>query len=184
MDDFQELGGSSVPVTEVITSDMMTAAIMKLTHVDRRGAARMVDISEKENTRRTATASAHILTTPAVIREIKRNRIGKGDVFAVARVAGIQAAKRTSTMIPLCHELWITSVAIHIRFVGSRDIHVESEITTVGRTGPDMEALSSVSASCLTIYDMCKSLDRNMTIKDIRLTGKTGGKTGTFKRRS
>ncbi len=155
---------------------------MKLTHVDKQGRAKMVDITEKKVTKRTAAARGEIKTTPEVLRLIKANKLAKGDVFAVARVTGIQAAKGTSALIPLCHPLPLTDVAIDIRFTGAQGLRVESSVSCVARTGPDVEAMAAVTAACLAIYDMCKAVDRAMTIEKIYLREKTGGNSGTYKR--
>ena len=155
---------------------------MKLTHVDKRGHAKMVAITDKKVTKRIATARGEIRTTSEVIRLIKANKLAKGDVFAVARVAGIQAAKGTSSLIPLCHPLALTHVAIDIRITGAKGISVESKVTCVAKTGPDVEAMVSAVATCLAIYDMCKAVDRAMTIEKIYLQEKSGGKSGRYKR--
>lgn len=149
----------------------------------RAGSAVMVDISEKEIARRVAVASGTVKVSPRTMRMIKDNRVPKGDVLVVARIAGIQAAKRTSQLIPLCHPLQLTSVTVDARVAGARRIEVVSEVVNVGRTGPDMEALVSVSTACLTIYDMIKSLDREATVERIYLRSKSGGRSGTYTRR-
>lgn len=156
---------------------------MGLTHIDKKGRAKMVDITDKEVTPRMAMAYGQIRTKPEVIRLIRAKRLAKGNVFAVAQIAGIQAAKQTANLIPFCHPLTITNVAIDIRILNKDRIAVESKVSCVGKTGPDMEALTSVAASCLAIYDMCKAVDRAMRIERIYLLKKTGGKSGTYVRK-
>ena len=153
----------------------------KLTHLNERGAARMVDVSAKPDTERTATAEARVTLSPSALKAAKSGG-KKGDVFAVARVAGIAAAKRTSELIPLCHPLPLTSVSVSFGHAESGLVKVEAEAKVVGRTGVEMEALTAVAVACLTIYDMCKSIDKGMTIERIRLEEKRGGKSGDFVR--
>lgn len=149
---------------------------MKLTHVNSKGKAKMVDITDKIPTKRLARAMGYIKTTKETIRLIQKNQIAKGDVFAVAQLAGVLAAKQTPTVIPLCHPLRITNVKVDIRIVGKEQILVESEVHCDEKTGPDMETLTAVAAACLTIYDMCKAVDKEMMIESICLTEKRGGK--------
>lgn len=156
---------------------------MKLTHIDKKGKARMADITQKKNSPRIAIAKGQIKTTPEVIRFIREDRLAKGNVFTVAQLAGIQAAKQTSHLIPLCHPLMITNITVDIQVIGKNEIEVESAVSTVGKTGPDMEALTAVAVSCLAIYDMCKSADRAMTIEKVYLERKSGGKSGTYVRK-
>jgi len=155
----------------------------KLTHFDKYGKARMVDVSEKPVTEREAVARGVISMKKATLRMIKDCRIAKGDVLGVARVAGILAAKKTSELIPMCHPLNIASINIDfdIDTKNSR-IQIESRVRITGQTGVEMEALTAVSAAALTIYDMCKSADREMIISDIMLVEKRGGKSGVFER--
>jgi cyclic pyranopterin phosphate synthase len=153
----------------------------KLTHIDSRGKARMVDVSDKPETLREAIASGHISMKKTTLQLIQKNSIAKGDVLGVARVAGIMAAKKTHDLIPLCHPLNITSV--HIDFSPDpkkNRLMIESRVRITGQTGVEMEALTAVSAAALTIYDMCKAVDKEMVISDIMLIEKTGGKSGTF----
>jgi cyclic pyranopterin phosphate synthase len=149
---------------------------MKLTHVDSKGKARIVDITDKMPTKRLARARGYIKTTKETISLIKKNQVAKGDVFAVAQIAGVMSAKQTSNLIPLCHPLKITNVKVDSRIIGKDRILVESEVHCDEKTGPDMEALTAVAAACLTIYDMCKAVDKEMTIESICLTEKKGGK--------
>jgi cyclic pyranopterin phosphate synthase len=155
----------------------------KLTHFDARGRARMVDVSEKPETVREAVASGSVSMKKTTLRMIRDGKMSKGDVLGVARVAGIMAAKKTSEMIPMCHPLNITSVEVSFEYdeKGSR-IQIESKVKIKGMTGVEMEALTAVAAAALTIYDMCKSVDRRMIISDILLLEKRGGKSGVFKR--
>jgi cyclic pyranopterin phosphate synthase len=155
----------------------------RFTHFDKHGKARMVDVSEKSVTVREAVARGFISMKNTTLQMIDNNTISKGDVLGVARVAGIMAAKKTSELVPMCHPLNIASVTIYfdIDTKNSR-IHIESRVKTTGQTGVEMEALTAVSASALTIYDMCKSADRGMIISDIMLVEKRGGKSGVFKR--
>ena len=154
-----------------------------LTHLDNKGNAKMVNVSEKEPSHRRAVASAKILMSKAVLEKIenKTEGIKKGDVLAVARVAGITAAKKTSELIPLCHLLELGSVSVDFEFLKT-GIEIIAIAETFGKTGVEMEALTACSISALTIYDMCKSLDKSMQITDISLLEKTGGKSGTYKR--
>ncbi len=153
----------------------------KLSHFDDQGAARMVDVSGKEETAREAVAEGFVNMLPATLSLILDRKVEKGDVFGVARIAGIMAAKKTAELIPLCHPLSLSSV--DISFEPDRDkslVQIRATVRTTDRTGVEMEALTAVAASGLTIYDMCKSADRSISITDIRLVKKTGGKSGTF----
>ena len=155
---------------------------MELNHLDEHGNAHMVDISAKSVTDREAVASGRIIMQPETLKLIVAGSLPKGDVFAVARIAGIMAAKRTSDMIPLCHPISLSAVDIRIEPDGDREIMIEARVKTTGQTGAEMEALSAVSVTALTIYDMCKAVDRSMEIQSIRLESKSGGKSGTFVR--
>ena len=148
-------------------------------HLDPDGQAHMVDISEKQDSKRTAKARATISMAKETIVALQQGDLPKGDVFAVARVAGIQAAKRTGDIIPLCHPLMLSSVKVEFEIIDDK-VEIEAEVTTVGRTGVEMEALTACSVSALTIYDMCKSLDKRMEITDLALLQKTGGLSGDF----
>jgi cyclic pyranopterin phosphate synthase len=155
----------------------------KLSHVDTRGRARMVDVAEKTVTIREAVASGTVRMSPNVLRLIMTGQIPKGDVLAVARVAGIMAAKKTPELIPLCHPLPISSV--HLEFTPHKNagtITIEARVKVEAKTGVEMEALTAVSAAALTIYDMCKAVEKGIVISDICLQKKTGGKSGTYVR--
>ncbi len=155
----------------------------KLTHFDHDGAARMVDVSGKADTLREAVAAGRVTMMPETLRLILDRNVSKGDVFGVARIAGIMAAKKTAEIIPLCHPVILSSVEIAFEpDVAGSFIDIVATARTTGPTGVEMEALTAVSASGLTIYDMCKAVDRSMTITDIRLMKKSGGKSGTFER--
>jgi len=156
--------------------------MIKLTHFDARGQAHMVDVAAKSETARTARAGGRIRMRPATLRKISRGSAKKGDVLGVARIAAIQAAKRASELIPLCHPLALTniSVAFEVNRKASA-VECEVQVATVGRTGVEMEALTAVAAALLTIYDMCKAMDRGMRLQEIRLVEKKGGKSGHWK---
>jgi len=151
------------------------------THLDETGAAHMVDVGEKEATRRRAVARCVINMEEATASAIADGNTKKGDVLAVARIAGIQAAKRTSDIIPLCHPLLISKVSVDLS-VGDRSVEIESVVETTGPTGVEMEALHACTAAALTIYDMCKALDRAMVISEVMLIEKSGGRSGNFQR--
>ena len=153
----------------------------RFTHLDPLGRARMVDVTVKEPTHRRAIARARINMLAETASAVARGAIGKGDVLAVARVAGIQAAKRAPDLIPLCHPLLVGAVAINFE-IGDEHIEVEAQVETVDRTGVEMEALTACAIAALTVYDMCKSMDRGMVISDIALWEKTCGKSGTYRR--
>ncbi len=155
-----------------------------LSHFDEQGAARMVDVSTKDETLREAVAEGRVMMRPATLSLILEGNVAKGDVFAVARLAGIMAAKKTSELIPLCHPLALSSVAIDLQPDQKEScVLIRAAVRTTGRTGVEMEALTAVVAAGLTIYDMCKSVDREMTITSVRLLKKSGGKSGTFERK-
>jgi cyclic pyranopterin phosphate synthase len=155
----------------------------KLTHVDSKGRARMVDVTAKIPTKRVARAEAFVEMMPATLKLLESNRLPKGNALEVARIAGIQAAKQTSGLIPLCHPLPLThvDVAIAMTRTGAR---IESTATTKSETGVEMEALMAASVAALTLYDMCKAVDKGMTIGPIRLLEKSGGKSGHWLRKS
>jgi len=153
----------------------------ELTHLDALGQARMVDIGGKAETRREAIARGAILLKPETLKRIQEGGVPKGDVLAAARIAGIMAAKRVPDLIPLCHPLLLSSVGIHFKPLDAA-IEIEARVTTTGRTGAEMEALTAVAVAALTIYDMCKAVDKEMVIDRIRLVAKEGGKSGSFKR--
>jgi cyclic pyranopterin phosphate synthase len=152
-----------------------------LTHLDPLGRARMVDVTPKEATHRRAIARGRIYMKSETTSLVARGAISKGDVLAVARVAGIQAAKRTPDLIPLCHPLLVGSVLVNFR-IEDTYIEVEAQVDTVDRTGVEMEAMTACSVAALTIYDMCKSADKGMVLGDIALWEKTGGRSGTYRR--
>jgi cyclic pyranopterin phosphate synthase len=151
-----------------------------LTHFDKKGRSRMVDITEKPVTAREALARGIVEMQPETLRKIMEKDIGKGDVFEVARLAGIMAAKQTSSLIPLCHPLPITSVEISFQPVNEKAIRIEAFVKTVDRTGIEMEALTAVCVAALTVYDMCKAIDRGIIIRNVELIRKSGGKSGLF----
>lgn len=154
-----------------------------LTHFDSTGNAIMVDVSEKETTSRVAIAQGRILMKRATMEIIEAGEMGKGDVLGVARVAGIMAAKKASEIIPMCHPLMLTKCAVEFDVEKeTSSIKIMATVKTMGQTGVEMEALTAVSATALTIYDMCKAVDKAMVISDICLLEKTGGKSGTYVR--
>jgi cyclic pyranopterin phosphate synthase len=155
----------------------------RLTHLDPLGRARMVDVTPKEPSHRRAVARCKVLMQPETASLIASGSITKGDVFAVARVAGIQAAKQTPNLIPLCHPLLVGSVFINFTIEDSH-VEVEAQVDTIDRTGVEMEAMTACTVAALTIYDMCKSVDRSMTITDVALWEKTGGRSGNYRRAS
>ncbi|MCA1682760.1 MAG: cyclic pyranopterin monophosphate synthase MoaC [Actinobacteria bacterium] len=152
-----------------------------LTHLDPLGRARMVDVTPKESTHRRALAKCKVLMQPDTTFKIASNAIAKGDVLAVARVAGIQAAKVTSNLIPLCHPLLVGGVYVNFT-VGDDHVEVEVQVDTVDRTGVEMEAMTACAVAALTIYDMCKSVDRSMVVGELTLWEKTGGRSGIYRR--
>ena len=155
---------------------------MDFTHFNSQGRARMVDVSDKTPTLRTATAAGTVYMLPSTADAIRSGGVPKGDVLAVAQVAGIMAAKRTSEIIPMCHPLALTGV--DVRFSLREDaVDVEATVKCKGETGVEMEALHAVSAAALTVYDMCKALQKDMVISDLRLLSKTGGKSGDYFRK-
>jgi cyclic pyranopterin phosphate synthase len=155
--------------------------VTDLTHLDDTGAARMVDVSAKRDTQRRAVAAGRVAMSPEAAAAIRAAKIAKGDVLAVARVAGIMAAKRTGDLIPLCHPLPITSVSIDLT-PDDTGVTATATVTTTGKTGVEMEAMTAVSVALLTIYDMAKAVDKGMTIGDVRLLEKSGGKSGDWRR--
>jgi cyclic pyranopterin monophosphate synthase len=169
---------STIPIAKVAQAP---AAASGLTHFDGSGAARMVDVGAKAETERMAIASGVIAMEAATARAIAKGTIGKGDVLAIARIAGITAAKRTSEWIPLCHPLRLTGLDLELK-VGARQVSIRATVRAFDRSGVEMEALTAVSAAALTIYDMCKAIDRGMTLGEIRLEEKRGGKSGVWRR--
>jgi cyclic pyranopterin phosphate synthase len=154
----------------------------ELSHFDGSGASRMVNVSSKAVSERTATASGLVRMAPATLALILDRKVSKGDVFAVARLAGIMAAKRTGDLIPLCHPLGIDGVTVDLEPEGDSAVKVEATVTVQGRTGVEMEALTAVSIAALTIYDMCKAVDRGIEIDRVRLESKSGGRSGAYRR--
>jgi cyclic pyranopterin monophosphate synthase len=155
----------------------------QLSHIDNEGRVKMVDTSDKATTTRHAVASARVLMTPETLAAIKQHRTPKGDPLEAARLAGIMGAKRTAELIPLCHPLPLTHVDVEAR-VEDFGVYLEAEVSTNAQTGVEMEALTAVSIAALTIYDMCKALDKSITISDVRLEMKSGGKSGNYRRQS
>ena len=151
------------------------------THLDSDGRARMVDVTPKEPSHRRAVARGRVNMTPETAAAVAQGAIKKGDVLAVARVAGIQAAKRTSDLLPLCHPLMVGAVTVNFE-INDASIEVEAAVDTFDRTGVEMEALTACSVAALTIYDMCKAMDRSMVIDAVTLWEKTGGRSGTYRR--
>ena len=154
----------------------------RISHLNKKGEAHMVNVGEKEISKRYAIAEGIVRVESTTIEKIKKDKLPKGDLFGTARIAGIMAAKKTSELIPLCHNLLISSVKIEIKLV-KNDIYVLSSVKCDGKTGVEMEALTAVSVSCLTIYDMLKGLDKNAFIANIQLLEKSGGKSGDWKRK-
>jgi len=154
----------------------------RLTHVDRSGAARMVDVGEKSVTRRMARAGVEVRMKPATLSLIRRGTAKKGDVLSVARIAGISAAKRTSDLIPLCHPIATTKIEIEFDFAGKGKLEIVARVEALDRTGVEMEALAAAAVAALTVYDMCKAVDRGMEIDRLRLLEKTGGRSGRYVR--
>jgi cyclic pyranopterin phosphate synthase len=150
------------------------------THFDDEGRAVMVDVGDKAQTARTATARGAVVMAPETLAMVREGKAKKGDVLAVARLAGIMAAKRTPELIPLCHPLMLTKVAVDLTPAPPDRVEIEATVRLTGRTGVEMEALTAVSVAALTVYDMCKAVDRAMRITDIRLTHKAGGKSGEY----
>ncbi|MGE7955987.1 cyclic pyranopterin monophosphate synthase MoaC [Pseudomonas sp. NPDC089530] len=151
-----------------------------LTHLDAEGRANMVDVSDKPATERVAQAQAWVRMGPATLQLIQRNGHPKGDVFAVARIAGIMAAKKTHELIPLCHPLLLSSIHLELEAVGPDSVRIVATCRLNGRTGVELEALTAASVAALTLYDMCKAVDRGMVIDSIQLLKKQGGRSGTF----
>jgi cyclic pyranopterin phosphate synthase len=153
----------------------------RLSHLDPLGRARMVDVTPKEATHRRAIARCKVMMAPETTTLIASNSISKGDVLSVARVAGIQAAKQTPNLVPLCHPLLVGSVFVNFQ-IGDDCVEVEAQVETIDRTGVEMEAMTACSIAALTVYDMCKSVDRSMVIGELTLWEKTGGRSGTYRR--
>jgi cyclic pyranopterin monophosphate synthase len=158
--------------------------MVKLTHIDPSGRGRMVDVSEKDETKRVAVAQGKISMSRETLLLIKEGSIGKGDVLGVAQTAGIMAAKQTGQLIPMCHPLFLTGINMEFNFLEHENaVEIKAQVSTVGKTGVEMEALTAVSVAALTVYDMCKAVDKNMVISNIYLQKKTGGKSGNYTRK-
>jgi cyclic pyranopterin phosphate synthase len=163
----------------------MKAPMSRLTHFDAKGRAVMVDVSDKAATERLAVASGRVVMRPDTLKLILAKGVAKGDVLTVAQLAGIAGAKRTPDLVPLCHPLALTSVKLALKPDRKRSaIAIEARVKTTGRTGVEMEALTAVAVAALTVYDMCKAVDRAMVLSDIRLEHKSGGKSGTYERQT
>lgn len=154
----------------------------ELTHLDAQGRARMVDVTDKPDADRTAVAEGWVRMQPSTLERIRRQDMAKGDVLGVSRLAGIMGAKQTPQLVPLCHPILTTGIQVDLSLVEPDVVRVEASVRSAGRTGPEMEALTAVSCACLTLYDMCKGVDRTLEIGGIRLLEKTGGKSGHWKR--
>lgn len=154
----------------------------ELSHFDEHGASRMVDTGAKPETERVARASARVRMAPATLTLIRDKALAKGDVFEVARLAGIMAAKKTAELIPLCHPLPLTAVTVDFATEGNSVLVIAATVKVVARTGVEMEALTAASVAALTVYDMCKAVDRAMTIEQVRLDEKSGGRSGHYVR--
>lgn len=154
---------------------------MEFTHFNEQGRAVMVDISDKETTARVATARTVVMMRESTLSRIKDGQIGKGDVLAVAQVAAVMAAKKTSDWIPMCHPLPLTGIHIEFADNGKDELYIEGTVKTTGKTGVEMEALTAVSAAALTVYDMCKSVQKDMIIGPTQLVFKSGGKSGDYR---
>ncbi|NLY45722.1 MAG: cyclic pyranopterin monophosphate synthase MoaC [Tissierella sp.] len=155
---------------------------MDLSHFNESGRAHMVEVGEKDNTKRTAVAHGKIIMKKETLERIKNGMMKKGDVLSVAQVAGIMGAKKTSDLMPMCHNIFLTGANIEFKYLDN-GIQVEATVNTEGKTGVEIEALTAVSITCLTIYDMCKAIDKDMEIKDIKVIKKTGGKSGDYMRK-
>jgi len=175
------VGESLMRAGDVAAATRRLLRLPDLSHVDSEGRARMVDVSDKDETDRVAAAGACVQMRPETLARIQAGEIGKGDVLATARLAGIMAAKRTAELIPLCHPLALTSVAVELACLPDRSaVEITATCRVKGRTGVEMEALTAASVAALTVYDMCKAIDRGMTVTDLRLLKKSGGKSGDY----
>jgi len=154
---------------------------VELTHFNEQGRAKMVDVSDKDVTARTAVARTTIAMLPDALARIKAGTISKGDVLAVAQVAAVMAAKKTWDIIPMCHPLPLTGINVEYSDNGADELYIEATVKTTGQTGVEMEALTAVSAAALTVYDMCKALQKDMVIGPTHLVSKTGGKSGDYR---
>ncbi len=157
--------------------------VNKLSHLNQAGEARMVDVGDKRSSFREAVARGTLIMKPATLDLIKHNQLKKGDVLAVARVAGILAAKKVPELIPLCHNIPLNSVTVEFDFSGKNELRIVAKASSTGRTGVEMEALTAVTVAALTVYDMCKSVEKGIVITDVLLESKSGGKSGLYERR-
>jgi cyclic pyranopterin phosphate synthase len=155
----------------------------ELTHINKKGEAHMVDVSPKDDTVREAVVTGGIRMNPETLEKIKQNQMKKGDVLAAARIAGIMGGKKTPDLIPLCHPILVSEINIDFEFVGDDFIKITTLAKSTGKTGVEMEAMTAAAVSALTIYDMCKAIDRGMSIENICLQKKSGGKSGTYIRK-
>jgi len=167
----------------VTRSQRAHAGTARLSHLDRRGSVRMVDVGHKAATQRTAVAEADVRMQPSALRLVRAGLSKKGDIFVTAQIAGILAAKKTAQIIPLCHPLTLTNIDVACTIAADDRVHVECTVACAGQTGVEMEALTGAAVAALTIYDMCKAADRAMTIERLELVSKEGGKSGRFQRR-
>ncbi|WP_051109244.1 cyclic pyranopterin monophosphate synthase MoaC [Paenibacillus ginsengihumi] len=166
----------------MLVSDRSPSHDATLSHFNEQGRARMVDVTDKPETHRAAVARTSVKMQPETLTLIKEGRIGKGDVLAVAQIAAVMAAKRTSDWIPMCHPLPLSGVNVVFSDNGKDELYIEAEVKTKGQTGVEMEALTAVSAAALTVYDMCKAAEKGMVIGPTMLLSKTGGKNGDYRR--
>eukprot|EP00878_Enallax_costatus_P012306 GHUV01012854.1.p1 GENE.GHUV01012854.1~~GHUV01012854.1.p1 ORF type:complete len:373 (+),score=106.15 GHUV01012854.1:133-1251(+) len=185
--DCRQPGDNDSPSGRCSTSDTVTAGDgsvgQQLTHVDSSGKASMVDVSNKNNSSRTAVASCIVRLGPAAYQLVKSNQIKKGDVLTLAQIAGIQGAKQTANLIPLCHNIFLSKVDVHLQLQGGESaVVITATAKTLGQTGVEMEALTAASVAALTVYDMCKAVSKDIIISDIRLDYKSGGTSGTWSR--
>ncbi len=168
---------------EVRGASCTEPAMGQISHFDSQGASRMVDVSEKDVTARAARASGRVRMAAETLVLIRDRTLAKGDVLEVARLAAIMAAKQTPSLIPLCHPLPLSAVNVSFEFPDSESVAIEAEVHVIARTGVEMEALTAVSVAALTIYDMCKSVDRSMVVENVRLEEKSGGRSGHYRRK-
>ena len=166
----------------VVGNGVYLFPVSKLSHIDESGRARMVDVGDKSHSQRRAVAAGTVQMQASTLKEIMQHQVPKGDVLAVARVAGIQAAKRCSDLIPLCHPLPISKISVGFQALADDCLEIRAECGVTGQTGVEMEALTAVSVAALTVYDMCKAIDKGMIINDVRLLEKAGGKSGQWTR--
>lgn len=152
----------------------------ELTHINKKGEAKMVDVSPKDDTVREAVVTGGVRMEPETLEKIKQSQMKKGDVLAAARIAGIMGAKKTPDLIPLCHTILVSEIAVDFEFIGNDYIEIKTMAKSTGKTGVEMEAMTAAAVSALTIYDMCKAIDRGMSIESICLQKKSGGKSGTY----